>query len=141
MRFPIVIVILTVFFFSIFFTESKIFQVTDRRATAKQEAAFTAFINKYGKKYSSRKEYSYRLTVFVKNTLKAAQNQILDPTAVHGTTPFSDLTTEEFERSFTGLLTRNNIMNSEESMMETKGLPENFDWREKGAVTGVKTQV
>ncbi|KAI3816159.1 hypothetical protein L1987_15849 [Smallanthus sonchifolius] len=61
------------------------------------ERPFTAFIQEHGKQYSTREEYLHRLGVFSKNLLRAAEHQLLDPTAVHGVTPFSDLSEEEFE--------------------------------------------
>ncbi|KAI3917134.1 hypothetical protein MKX01_003583 [Papaver californicum] len=57
----------------------------------------------YGKEYSTREEYIHRLGVFAKNMIRAAEHQALDPTAIHGVTPFSDLSEDEFERLFTGL--------------------------------------
>ncbi|KAK6933427.1 Peptidase C1A, papain C-terminal [Dillenia turbinata] len=67
------------------------------------EKRFQSFMEKYGKEYRSREEYLHRLGIFAKNLVRAAENQALDPTAVHGVTQFSDLDEEEFERAFMGL--------------------------------------
>lgn len=110
------------------------------------EGEFQAFLKRFGKEYGSAKEYARRLRVFARNIVRAAEHQALDPTAVHGVTPFSDLTEDEFERRFTGL-----AMESDKGRisagqhiapeMDTRRLPVSFDWREKGAVTDVKMQV
>lgn len=110
------------------------------------EHRFKSFIQEYNKEYSTREEYIHRLGVFVKNLLKAAEHQALDPTAVHGVTQFSDLTSEEFERMYMGVKggDRSSLLGevgSHAPPLEVKDLPKSFDWREKGAVTEVKMQV
>lgn len=108
------------------------------------EKKFKIFMETYGKKYSSREEYLHRLGIFAKNLVRAAEHQALDPTAVHGVTPFSDLSPEEFERLYTGVkggLGINGLAGGDAPPLEVEGLPEDFDWREKGAVTEVKMQV
>ncbi|TXG49440.1 hypothetical protein EZV62_025315 [Acer yangbiense] len=116
------------------------------------ETHFKSFMQQYDKSYSTREEYVHRLGIFAKNVVKAAEHQLLDPTAVHGVTPFSDLSAEEFERFYTGMRGGGpQLMNRgavDGLMMRKKKkdkacveeLPENFDWREKGAVTEVKMQ-
>ncbi|WRX11787.1 Peptidase C1A [Theobroma cacao] len=109
---------------------------------------FQVFVEKYGKNYSTTEEYMHRLGIFAKNLIRAAEHQVLDPTAVHGVTQFSDLSEEEFERLYTGVkggmaAAAPRMMDgvgSEAEMVEVDGLPESFDWREKGAVTEVKMQ-
>ncbi|MBA0828126.1 hypothetical protein Goarm_012843, partial [Gossypium armourianum] len=46
----------------------------------------------------------YRLGVFKANLRRAKRYQLLDPSAVHGVTKFSDLTPSEFRRHATGAL-------------------------------------
>ncbi|OMO54255.1 hypothetical protein COLO4_36541 [Corchorus olitorius] len=108
---------------------------------------FQVFIEKYDKKYSTKEEHMHRLGIFAKNLARAAEHQALDPTAVHGVTQFSDLSEEEFERLYTGVKGGAAAaprlfdgVGSEAEKLEVDGLPESFDWREKGAVTEVKTQ-
>ncbi|KAJ9553691.1 hypothetical protein OSB04_017736 [Centaurea solstitialis] len=130
--------------------DSVIVQVTDHPnhhlVGTPTEHRFTAFIEKHGKRYDTREEYLHRLGVFSKNLLRAAEHQLLDPTAVHGVTPFSDLSEEEFETMFTGVKgggiidRKNGEVGTVAAAMEVKDLPEDFDWREKGAVTEVKMQ-
>ncbi|KAJ0458137.1 putative cathepsin L [Helianthus annuus] len=127
-----------------------IVQVTDHPNShllgSPTEHRFTAFIKEHGKQYSSREEYMHRLGVFYKNIVRAGEHQLLDPTAVHGVTVFSDLSKEEFERMYLGVngggggveLSNGGVGTA--PRLKVEGLPENFDWREKGAVTEVKTQ-
>ncbi|KAG4181035.1 hypothetical protein ERO13_A10G201800v2 [Gossypium hirsutum] len=108
---------------------------------------FRVFMETYGKNYSTREEYMHRLGIFAKNLVRAAEHQLLDPMAVHGVTQFSDLSEEEFESLYTGFkgpnvaapLLRDGV-GGEAEALEVDGLPESFDWREKGAVTEVKMQ-
>ncbi|MFS8019086.1 putative cathepsin L [Helianthus anomalus] len=126
-----------------------IVQVTDHPNShllgSPTEQRFTAFIKEHGKQYSSREEYMHRLGVFYKNIVRAGEHQLLDPTAVHGVTVFSDLSEEEFEKMYLGVnggggaeLSNGGVGTA--PRLEVEGLPEDFDWREKGAVTEVKTQ-
>ncbi|TQD93632.1 hypothetical protein C1H46_020735 [Malus baccata] len=121
-----------------------IHQVTDNHHFPPgTERNFQMFIEQYGKKYSTRKEYMHRLGIFAKNMIRAAEHQVLDPTAAHGVTPFSDLSEEEFERMYTGMIgvpQNGGVSNSAPPVLDVGDLPENFDWRDRGAVTEVKTQ-
>jgi cathepsin F len=106
------------------------------------EVRFKAFMRKYGKTYTGE-SYAHRLAVFTQNLLKAVEHQALDPGAVHGITKFSDLTEEEFEQHYMGLNSepqRKGISGSSAPKLPTDNLPEDFDWREYGAVTDVKDQ-
>lgn len=125
-----------------------IFQVTEHNPLLTTERRFHIFIRKYGKSYSTREEYARRLGIFAGNLARAAEHQALDPTAVHGVTPFSDLSPEEFEMLYTGVRgggsslgsSSNGVASAVATEEEVNGLPESFDWREKGAVTEVKMQ-
>ncbi|XP_028078922.1 uncharacterized protein LOC114280746, partial [Camellia sinensis] len=64
---------------------------------------FSLFKTKYGKSYATQEEHDYRLVVFKSNLRRAKRLQILDPSAVHGVTKFSDLTPAEFRHKFLGL--------------------------------------
>ncbi|PON34179.1 Cysteine Protease [Parasponia andersonii] len=123
-----------------------IHQVTDDHThLLGTERKFKMFMEKYGKTYGTREEYVHRLGIFARNMIRAAEHQAMDPTAVHGVTPFSDLSPEEFERSFAGLRGGPGFGNGFMELatappMEVGDLPESFDWRENGAVTEVKMQ-
>ncbi|XP_008780344.4 probable cysteine protease RD19D [Phoenix dactylifera] len=86
--------------------DPKIRPVTDlagHRRVGATERRFRDFMRRYGKEYESREEFGRRLGVFARYLAREAEHQALDPTAVHGITPFSDLTEEEFERAFMGM--------------------------------------
>ncbi|KAF3335561.1 cysteine proteinase 15A [Carex littledalei] len=123
--------------------DQAIFQVT---APHHLESEFQSFIIRYGKQYAHPGEYAHRLRVFARNIARAAEHQLLDPTAEHGITPFSDLTEEEFETQFLGLRAAGENMREFANQIptvpqeEVQRLPKSFDWREKGAVTEVKMQ-
>ncbi|KAJ3678674.1 hypothetical protein LUZ60_002477 [Juncus effusus] len=110
------------------------------------ENEFQSFITRYGKQYAHPDEYKHRLRIFARNVARAAEHQMLDPSAKHGITPFSDLTEDEFESQFLGLKPGKDSMRRfgekfpMASRREVERLPESFDWREKGAVTEVKMQ-
>ncbi|XWS25847.1 hypothetical protein CRYUN_Cryun27aG0102100 [Craigia yunnanensis] len=106
-----------------------------------EEHHFTLFKSKYGKTYATQEEHDYRLGVFKANLLRVKRHQLLDPTAVHGVTKFSDLTPSEFRRQFLGLKPLNHPADAQKApILPTENLPDDFDWRDKGAVTGVKDQ-
>ncbi|XP_042010749.1 cysteine proteinase 15A-like [Salvia splendens] len=104
---------------------------------------FTLFKSKYSKAYPTQEEHDYRFSVFKANLRRAKRNQLLDPTAVHGVTKFSDLTPEEFERNYLGLHKQRLKLPADAQQapkLPTSDLPADFDWREHGAVGAVKDQ-
>jgi cathepsin F len=107
------------------------------------EHHFSLFKSKYGKTYATQEEHDYRFSVFKANLRRAKRHQLLDPSAVHGVTKFSDLTPAEFERTYLGLHKRRLKLPSDAHkapILPTDDLPEDFDWRDHGAVAGVKDQ-
>ncbi|XP_021725065.1 probable cysteine protease RD19D [Chenopodium quinoa] len=127
-----------------------IYQVTEDRNLVGVEGKFVSFMREHGKEYSTREEYVKRLAIFSKNLVRAAEHQVLDPSAVHGVTPFMDLSPEEFETAFMGLKpnfdhhsgwgANGASADAVAPRLDVRGLPKSFDWREKGAVTDVKMQ-
>ncbi|RWW05429.1 hypothetical protein BHE74_00036022 [Ensete ventricosum] len=106
------------------------------------EAHFAGFVKRFRKTYADTEERARRFAVFKANLLRARRHQLLDPTAVHGVTKFSDLTPAEFRRAYLGLRGPAFVSSSHEApILPTNDLPENFDWRDHGAVTPVKNQV
>lgn len=114
-----------------------------RRGLLNAEAHFAHFLKKFNKKYSGAEEHAYRFSIFKKNLHKALRHQKLDRDAIHGINKFSDLTEEEFHQRYLGLA-RPPLSLSQRTqpapILPTDDLPSNFDWRELGAVTGVKNQ-
>ncbi|KAL3514703.1 hypothetical protein ACH5RR_027420 [Cinchona calisaya] len=106
---------------------------------------FSLFKTKYGKTYSTQEEHDHRFSVFKANLRRAKSHQLLDPSAVHGVTKFSDLTPSEFRRNHLGINKQKRHLRlpsdaNKAPILPTKDLPTDFDWRDHGAVTGVKDQ-
>ncbi|GLU02859.1 hypothetical protein SLE2022_200920 [Rubroshorea leprosula] len=105
------------------------------------EHHFSLFKKRFGKSYASQEEHDYRFKVFKRNLRRAFRHQKLDPSAQHGVTKFSDLTRKEFRRTILGLRNLRLPKDATQApILPTDNLPEDFDWREKGAVTDVKNQ-
>ncbi|XP_044511520.1 cysteine protease RD19A-like [Mangifera indica] len=106
------------------------------------EHHFSLFKSRFSKIYATKEEHDYRFGVFKANLRRAKRHQFLDPSAVHGVTKFSDLTPSEFRRQFLGLNRRLRLPADAEKapILPTNDLPTDFDWRDHGAVTGVKDQ-
>ncbi|KAG4209420.1 hypothetical protein ERO13_A03G197700v2 [Gossypium hirsutum] len=105
------------------------------------EHHFSLFKARFKKSYGSEEEHDYRFKVFRANLRRAERHQKLDPSATHGVTQFSDLTPGEFRKRFLGLRRLRLPKDANQApILPTDNLPEDFDWREKGAVTPVKNQ-
>ncbi|RVX16588.1 Cysteine protease RD19A [Vitis vinifera] len=105
------------------------------------EHQFGLFKAKFGKTYSTVEEHDYRFSVFEANLRRARRHQLLDPSAVHGVTRFSDLTPDEFRGDYLGLKPLRLPADAQKApILPTNDLPTDFDWRDHGAVTPVKDQ-
>lgn len=103
---------------------------------------FSIFKRRFGKSYASQEEHDYRFKVFKANLRRARRHQQLDPSATHGVTQFSDLTPAEFRGTYLGLRPLKLPHDAQKApILPTNDLPEDFDWRDHGAVTAVKNQV
>ncbi|GAB2291818.1 Cysteine protease rd19a [Dionaea muscipula] len=105
---------------------------------------FELFKSRFKKEYATQEEHDLRFSVFKSNLRRAKRHQELDPSAVHGVTKFSDLTPREF-RELLGLKRRPRRLRlpsdaHQAPILPTSNLPADFDWRDHGAVTGVKDQ-
>lgn len=107
------------------------------------EDHFTLFKKKFGKVYRSHEEHHYRFSVFKANLRRAMRHQKMDPDARHGVTQFSDLTRSEFWGKHLGVKGGFKLPKdaNQAPILPTQNLPEEFDWRDRGAVTPVKNQV
>ncbi|KAF0936111.1 hypothetical protein E2562_038767 [Oryza meyeriana var. granulata] len=119
----------------------------DNELELNAERHFASFVLRFGKSYRGADEHAYRLSVFKANLRRARRHQLLDPSAVHGVTRFSDLTPAEFRRTYLGLHTSRRAFlrelggsAHEAPVLPTDGLPDDFDWRDHGAVGPVKNQ-
>ncbi|CAH8317208.1 unnamed protein product [Eruca vesicaria subsp. sativa] len=114
----------------------------DEQHLLNAEHHFSLFKSKYEKTYATQAEHDHRFRVFKANLRRARRHQLLDPSAVHGVTQFSDLTPKEFRRKYLGLKRRLRLPRDAQKapILPTGDLPTDFDWREYGAVTSVKNQ-
>ncbi|KAK2175381.1 hypothetical protein NP493_737g02080 [Ridgeia piscesae] len=103
--------------------------------------SFQAFKRKYGRNYAAGEE-KHRYEVFVKNMHKADTLQRRERgTAVYGATQFADMTEEEFRKNYlTPTWDTSYDPFLKQALIPNDLAPEQFDWREHGAVTPVKNQ-
>lgn len=104
---------------------------------------FKRFVKKYGRSYANIDEYDSRYQIFREN-MKRVQflMETEQGTATYGPTEFSDLTEEEFRQTKLGVdpNLRKDDVHWPTADVPDVPVPEEFDWREKGAVTPVKNQ-
>jgi cathepsin F len=101
---------------------------------------FQKFIKKYNKKYESMNEYLARFNVFRQNLLQTLQSEKVNHRT--GITKFSDLTQQEFARTYLNLeFPATALLNLYPVQAKTSNAaPDAFDWRDKGVVAPVKDQ-
>ena len=101
---------------------------------------FQKFIKKYHKKYNSINEFLARYEVFRRNVVATfkEENKLYQT----GITKFSDLTQQEFARTYLNLNYDAMAMaNFNPHIVKvTNAAPASWDWREKGYVSPVKNQ-
>ncbi|KAH6811910.1 Papain family cysteine protease [Perilla frutescens var. frutescens] len=117
-----------------------IFQGVDDSKLFAADEQFISFQRKYGKVYATQEEHDYRFSVFKANLNRVRRHQLLDPNAFHGVTKFFDFTPREFRRQFLADVKRRPSDANMAPILPTDNLPNNFDWRDHGAVTPVKDQ-
>ncbi|GER42486.1 cysteine protease family protein [Striga asiatica] len=112
---------------------------------------FDVWCKEYGKTYSSDQERQHRLKVFEKNyEFVTHHNTRANSSYTLSLNAFADLTNHEFKARYLGL-----SPSGRDLLIRLKGgpgsvegpdlvresdIPSSLDWREKGAVTGVKDQ-
>jgi len=103
---------------------------------------FIKFQHDYGKHYDAS-ETSYRFSVFIQNVKKISQMNQNTKGLTFGVNKFADLTQEEFKKTYLSTAPVRDPLwpvAKEIPEEEVSALPASFDWRTKGAVTGVKDQ-
>jgi C1A family cysteine protease len=108
--------------------------VTDEQAFQK----FQKFIKKYNKRYDSLEEYMKRFKIFQNNLFSLQAKNALATHHTIGITKFSDLTDEEFRKTYCGLKFRksNKISLKKYTLNKDLKLPESFDWVTEKNVLG-----
>ena len=101
---------------------------------------FQKFMKKYEKKYSSINEFLARYEVFRLNVIETFKEE--NPSYQTGITKFSDLTPQEFKRTYLNLNYDAMAMaNFNPTVVTvTNAAPDSWDWRDKGRVSPVKDQ-
>jgi cathepsin F len=120
-------------------------------------ARFSRWMQRFSVKYTSPEEEKHRLKVFAKNSETAHALDLADPHASYGENVFSDRTPAEFRRTHLNYVRPNNNTTASRPLLlnETQraslrasaqrfakgvGVPTDFDWRNRGAVTPVYNQ-
>jgi C1A family cysteine protease len=104
------------------------------------EFLFDNFISQFEKVYANEIEYKERLVIFIDNVDYMLAHNAGDHTWTMGVNEFSDLTFEEWRA---GRFSPRPDWMSGNVVANLSGLvsvPDSVDWRNKGAVTGVKNQ-
>lgn len=101
---------------------------------------FQKFVKKYEKKYSSVEEYLARFEVFRHNIVKLFSEQ--NKSFKTGITKFSDLTQQEFAKTYLNLdYDAFAAANFEPTLVQvSNAAPDAYDWRDFNRVSGVKDQ-
>lgn len=99
---------------------------------------FQDFMKKYDKHYNSLQEYMARFNVFKKNV----QNLKSNSNYVNGITQFSDMTPNEFRKTYLNLdiSVLNTIKFEKAEPIRLFGAPESYNWVDEGVVGAVKNQ-
>ncbi|MQL46416.1 hypothetical protein EI019_24660, partial [Escherichia coli] len=107
---------------------------------------FESWLVKHGKSYNAVDEKDKRFEIF-KDNLKYIdeKNSLENRSYKLGLNRFADLTNEEYRTGYLGAkrdARRNLVKSKSDRYAPAAGdsLPDSIDWREKGAVTGVKDQ-
>ncbi|EFC42175.1 predicted protein [Naegleria gruberi] len=109
---------------------------------------FLDFTRKFQRFYKGPEEYEYRLKVFRENIETSRRMNIREGNNNYGITKFSDLTSDEFRKFY--LMEKKTpkeiqkMMRMDSNKMVSnsyaKPAPDHYDWRNHGAITGVKDQ-
>jgi len=104
---------------------------------------FTAFLEKFNKKYESLSEFEERFTIFKENVETIIQhNSVKGQNFTMGINQFTDLTPSEFREKYIGGYKplEKSVCGGFVNTETVASLPKSIDWRENVAVTPVKDQ-
>ncbi|XP_058730462.1 zingipain-2-like [Vicia villosa] len=108
--------------------------------------AHQQWMMKYERTYTNSSELEKRFQIFKSNLEYIEKhNNASNKSYKLGLNPYSDLTSEEFIASYTGLKIPSQVFPSKMESVpilfnSNDDVPTNFDWRHQGAVTNVKNQ-
>ncbi|KAJ1402151.1 Peptidase C1A, papain C-terminal [Sesbania bispinosa] len=102
------------------------------------------WMSQHGRSYTDDAEKEKRFKIFMDNLEYIEKfNNAGNNSYKLGLNKFSDLTSEEFIASHTGLKiphSKNNMASSSVATLDLTDIPSTIDWRQQGAVTGIKDQ-
>jgi len=101
---------------------------------------FNKWMVKYEKNYASAAEESTRFAIFKDNLKLIRKSNKNNKHMTLGMNQFGDLTSSEFTAQMNGYRKSNAQRNGTPYVRTQQTLPTTVDWREKGAVTGIKNQ-
>jgi len=104
---------------------------------------FTAFLEKFNKKYESLKEFEERFSIFKDNVETIIQhNAVKGGNFTMAINQFTDLTPSEFKEKYVGgyKSLEKSVCRGFVNTETITSFPKSIDWRENGAVTPVKDQ-
>jgi len=101
--------------------------------------AFRSFMHTYKKSYH-HEEFQNRFTIFKKAMDFVEQNNAKGKSYTVAINKFADLTSAEFSQYYLGVNMPSQVPVAQPKTSANPSLPASFDWRTKGAVTGVKDQ-
>jgi len=101
--------------------------------------SFTGWMQKYQKAYA-HDEFAFRFNIFKQNMDFVTKHNSEDHTYQVGLNEYADLTSAEFLNRYTGLfhVSQPSKLNMVQHL--NVDIPASADWRQKGAVTGIKNQ-
>merc|ERR1712225_226301 len=98
---------------------------------------FAKWMRDNSKSYSNE-EFVFRWNVWKENQQLIEEHNRSNKTFFLAMNKFGDLTNAEFNKLFKGLAISSDQAKQESNIVPAPGLPADFDWRQKGAVTHVK---
>jgi C1A family cysteine protease len=104
------------------------------------EIAFINYIAENGKSYGTKEEYEYRLSLFTEVYNDIQTHNEGNATFKKGINHFADMNDYEWNKMLGYKAGMVKIDSSNIATLPSADLPESVDWRESGAVTGVKNQ-
>jgi len=103
---------------------------------------FEAFKAQYNRRYESAAEEAKRFRFFVENMKKAERLAKTNPRASFGVNEYADVSGAEFKTRHNGekYFARRTAEKKDAKVITREGMPQQVDWRTKGAVTAIKNQ-
>jgi cathepsin F len=123
-----------------------VFALCDAKRVSRDEALFSKFMKQFNKQYPTTEEYNLRFNNFKANLRRNAELNRKHPQATFGINKFSDLSHTEFRSQM--LLQKFDPQQDNTCLwpyhrtakVQSRAIPDTWDWRKQGAVTPVKNQ-